>query len=362
MKKLAIIFCTLLYASIVFAQNINEQSTTGKIPPIGINIIGHVSDNKNITAQQIISGVPCYLWQHGCGPTSVGMVAGYYALHGFSALISGSALTQTSSVNTAMASQENYNDYCLPEDSYPNLLNDLSELPAGDEHINNCIADFMKTSQSTLGNYYGWSWSNDIKPSWENYISYKNAGYTGLCTKYYFSSFPWDSIVHNVNNNLPMVFLVDTDGDGLTDHFVCVNGYKTDLGVNYYGCFNTWDSSQHWYTFSPMASGTQWGISSCYTFKISNANGINSNNIIHNNILKCYPNPIINNLQIDFNYIPTDSYSITIVNIIGKKVYSINKINGGSIIINKQELNEGAYFVQLFCNNKLLDCKKIIVQ
>ena len=122
MKKLLLVFCTLFYFSQIFAQ-LNEQSTIGKTPPIGVNVVGHISDSKNVTSQQIISGVPYYLWRHGCGPTSVGMVVGYYALHGFSGLIAGSATTQTSSVNTAIASQENYNDYCSPEDSYPNLLN-----------------------------------------------------------------------------------------------------------------------------------------------------------------------------------------------------------------------------------------------
>ena len=81
MKKLLLVFCTLFYFSQIFAQ-LNEQSTIGKTPPIGVNVVGHISDSKNVTSQQIISGVPYYLWRYGCGPTSVGMVAGYYALHG----------------------------------------------------------------------------------------------------------------------------------------------------------------------------------------------------------------------------------------------------------------------------------------
>lgn len=168
--------------------------------------------------------------------------------------------------------------------------------------------------------------------------------------------------MNNVNNNLPMVFLVDTDGDGLTDHFVCVNGYKTDLGINYYGCFNTWDSNQHWYTFSQIASGTPWGISSCFTFKIHNINGIETINNKIITALNCYPNPFFYNLHIDFNFNPTNNYSIAIINAIGEKVYSTNKINCGTVILNKHELNSGIYFVQLFCNNELVDCKKVVVQ
>jgi len=358
--KIFFTICLLIYCFNLFAQNANEQSRTGKVPPAGIDVIGHVSDLKNVTSQQIIPGVPCYIWHHGCGPTSVGMVVGYYALNGFPALISGNASTQTSIVNTVIASTENYNDYCSPEDRYPNLLSDLSELPVGDEHTNNCIADFMKTSQSYLGNYYGWSWSSDIKPSWENYINYASVGYNGFCTSYYFGSFPWDSLVNNVNNNRPMVFLVDTDGDGVTDHFVCVNGYKTDLGTNYYGCYNTWDANQHWYAYEQIANGTLWGVSKCYTFKINYANGIDLNEQ-NNNSLNYFPNPANNFIKISFNYLTTNTYKIVILNSLGKQVYLNNNLYDGDLKINTYAINDGLYFVQLFCNNNLIESKKIII-
>jgi hypothetical protein len=253
----------------IVAQQSTDQSTTGPVPPKGVDIVGHISSGKNITAQYIISGVPAYKWWRGCGPTALGMICGYYDAHGFPDLIPGDASTQTADVDSVIASTKNYNDYCLPLDAYPNLLPDKSELPLGDEHINNCIADYMFTSQSRLGNYYGWGWGSHVRQGWQKYILNHAPNYAGISYSYSFSAFPWDSLVSYIDRNSPLIFLVDTDGNGSTDHFVCINGYKTDQGINYYGCLNTWDLNQHWYTYSQMGD-IPWGISTIYTFAIHN--------------------------------------------------------------------------------------------
>ena len=244
-----------------------EQSKTGPIPPSGINIRGHVFSRLRIQAATVISEVPAYIWRYGCGPTSVGMVIGYYDSHGFPNLIPGDSLSQSANVNSAIASMENYYDYCLPLDYYPNLLRDKSEPPVGDEHKDNCIADYMKTSQSYYHNYYGWSWDSDVKSSYENYIiSLKS--YLGTSTRYSFSAFSWDSLKNEIINNRPLVFLVDTDGNNETDHFVTVVGFNSDGATNYYGCYNTWDTSIHWYPYRAMAYGRSWGVYSVHTFVI----------------------------------------------------------------------------------------------
>jgi len=339
------------------AQLINHQSTTGPFPPKGVNTIGHISDGKNVTVQQVIAGVPTYLWHHGCAPTSVGMVLGYYDMHGFPNLIPGNSSTQTTDVNTAIASTENYNDYGSPEDSYPNLLPDLSEPPSGDEHINNCLADYMFTSQSHVSNYYGWSWSSDIGPAWLDYIYYdSDPNYTGTCTPYDFMSFPWDSLVHNVNNNHPMVFLVDTDGDGYTDHFVCVVGYKTDTGVNYYGCYDTWDTNLHWYQYLPIASGTAWGVYGSYTFGISDISRINEYNNDPSLSLSVFPNPFSESTQIIFSLKKENNIRLYISDASGKiiKMLQQGKLNAGEYNIswdasdeNVHKLSKGSYYVCL---------------
>jgi hypothetical protein len=268
--KIIFLFSLLSLTLQSFAQTENDRSTTGPKPPKGVDVVGYVSKTKAFTVQKIISGVPAYLWKDGCGPTAVGMIAGYWDSHGFPKLLPGDPSTQTADVNNAIASIEHYNDYSVPVESAPPVVPDKSELPVGDEHANNCIADFMKTSQSVVGNIYGWSFGRDIKPSWENFIANKAPEYIGICNAYYFSSSSWDTLVSNIDRSVPMVFLVDTDGNGDTDHFITVNGYQTENGINYYGCYNTWDSGQHWYAFAQMATGVNWGVSRCFTFRISN--------------------------------------------------------------------------------------------
>ena len=162
------------------AQVREDRSTTGPVPPKGVDVIGHISRTRALLATQtVIQGVPAYIWKDGCGPTAVGMIAGYYDIKGFSDLFPGDATTQTTAVNTAISSTESYNDYCLPIESALPVIADKSELPLGDEHADNCIADYMKTSQSVIGNIYGWSFGKDIKPSWENYIANKAPNYVG---------------------------------------------------------------------------------------------------------------------------------------------------------------------------------------
>ena len=58
-----------------------------------------------------------------------------------------------------------------------------------------------------------------------------------------------------------MVFLVDTDGNGITDHFVTIVGYRTSPS-NQYGCLDTWPPYDEirWCNFEQIASGVLWGI------------------------------------------------------------------------------------------------------
>jgi hypothetical protein len=155
-----------------------QQSKTTSTPPIEIEI--RDATNRILgappTSPVIIPGTPDYLWRHGCGPTAVGHVVGYYDTQGYYDLIVGDANVQTNDVNQAMASggdstnpnppnsEQHYEDYAVPEDSPPVLQQDdyIGKRPA---HTNDCIGDYQDTSKSTRTNYYGWSWSSDIGPS-----------------------------------------------------------------------------------------------------------------------------------------------------------------------------------------------------
>jgi len=242
----------------------DAHSTTGPTPPPGIER-GNVPPTPS-RAQVVLQNVPAYLWHHGCAPTAAGMVIGYWDGRGFDALVSGSAATQTSAVNTMIASSGNYNDYCLPLDEPPTMLPDRSEPPAGDEHPNDCVADLMKTSQSAYNNYYGWSYFNVIDDAMSGYAAMVAPQYTVTTENQMWGDFTWAKFRAEIDAGRPVVLLVDTNADGTTDHFVTGIGY--DTSTNQYACRDTWDTGVHWFTFSELGFGQPWGIYGATLFRI----------------------------------------------------------------------------------------------
>ena len=272
----------------------NAQSTTGPEPPKSVlerdreeakrlERLSPQQKEQILATQHTISGIPEYFWRHGCGPTAVGMVVGYYDAHGYSDLIPGDASTQTVAVNQAIASggdsanpypagsEQHYEDYSRPEDDPIDGTGNETG-PLTDDYItrgrlahpNNSIADYMRTSQSNHPwghSYYGWSWFNDVGPSFTGYVNQQNSGYNPNVQSYRWSdaTLTWSVLVNEINNNRPMVFLVDTNGDGDTDHFVPVIGYD-DGDPHKYACYTTWASMPgiRWFTFQDV--GNSWGV------------------------------------------------------------------------------------------------------
>jgi hypothetical protein len=81
-------------------------------------------------------------------------------------------------------------------------------------------------------------------------------------------SLNWDSFQAEIDAGRPVVLLVDTDGNGGTDHFVAAMGYDVVGDDRMYACLNTWDASVQWYEFASLASGQPWGIYGGVTFQI----------------------------------------------------------------------------------------------
>ena len=255
MKKLLLILLCL--PMIGFGQQSRGYNTRPLDVPIG-NI------KKNNTV--LISDIPTYIWHRGCGPTALGMIIGYYDLHGFDDLYQDSNSIQTNDINMLIASDEHYSDYSLALDYYPNLLQDISE--TGIPHQDNSIADFMQTSKSSCGNYWGWSWSSDIGTAFEDYVHFRNPSYITNTEYEYFSNNSWNEYKIEIDNNRPVMILVDTDGDNLTDHFVVGFGYN-DVSQEFV-CYDTWDNNMHGYAWNGMANGINYGIHGFTKFSIDN--------------------------------------------------------------------------------------------
>jgi len=189
------------------------------------------------------------------------MVLGYWDGKGFDDLVEGEAAWQSNSVNNMISSAGNYYDYCLPLDTKDNILPDKSELPIGDEHDDNCLADFIKTSQSYYGFFYGWS--GGVSHGMKDYILFKNSTYNPIISHIGIKrNDSWSLYCKEIDNGRPVVFLVDTDGDNETDHYITAIGYDDNKN---YACLDTWDKNVHWYDFSYMGYGNKWGISSITT-------------------------------------------------------------------------------------------------
>ncbi|MBN1796579.1 MAG: hypothetical protein JW804_07895 [Sedimentisphaerales bacterium] len=282
MKKLSITILFVLFAACAAQGDEPQQSTTGPVPPAAVIERDTQKALEEpvpvpVGVQHTIAGVPGYLWRHGCGPTAVGMVVGYYDTHGYDDLIPGDANTQTASVNQAIASSGaappylHYEDYSLPIDSPPTLQPD-AWIARGYSHTDDCIADYMDTSKSTRSNYYGWSWSSDVCPAFTGYVNQQNSSHSPACTEYQWSTgaLTWAVLTNEIDNNRPMVFLVDSDGDGSTDHFVTVVGYD-DSTPKKYGCLDTWAPAGtiRWEQFRGMSSSYSWGIWGGWSFSLA---------------------------------------------------------------------------------------------
>lgn len=214
-----------------------------------------------LESQVVIPNVPAYEWHHGCGPTAIGMILGYWDGNGFDDLFPGAATSQTAAVNARIASTNHYRDYSLPLDPWPGPIRpDASETNPAGCHPHDSIADWMRTSWSIESNYYGWSWFSHADDAVLGYVPYASSRYQVAATNRTWAALPWASYCGQIDAGRPVLFLVDYDGDGLSDHFVTALGYGTQGGTQYYACYDTYDGDLHWYEFAPMASSRVAGI------------------------------------------------------------------------------------------------------
>ena len=196
----------------------------------------------------VIPDVPSYTWYHGCGPTSGGMLVGYWDAHGFSNLIPGSNdwNTNRQAIEDMIASPGHIRDYVPTPDRTPT--------PEDPYHPDDCVADFNYCSRQP--DTHGWSYFSNQDNGVRNYATYR--GYAGSIAYNvgYYSL--WDAFVASIDDNHPMEFLVDRDGNGSTDHFVAAIGYDDTSGAERYACYDTWSHNLRWCSFIPV--GNLWGV------------------------------------------------------------------------------------------------------
>ncbi len=263
------------------------QSTTGPYPPLEVLLWDKQKDLSvpQETKGEVLLNVPAYRWRHGCGPTALSMVVGYYDVKGFGDLVPGDAWSQTDAVNQMIASggggyngyglpfppgqEGHFEDYAAPIDTGPSTLPDAYITAGRAAHPENSLADYLGTSFSTKGNPYGWSWSTEMGSAFVDYFEQQYPEAEGVTRYSTYYPMNWDALVREINAGRPMVFLVDSSGDGKTDHFVTVIGYR-DGPPRQYAVWDTWSTTDvRWENFSQIAAGTRWGIYAGWSYHVS---------------------------------------------------------------------------------------------
>jgi len=256
----------------------------------------------------LLSGVPKYQWWFGCSATSAAMVIAYYDRLGqYNNLIQGSAVTQEQNVLDAIASPGDgvyeftgaggtnvqivqlgtpgtghIPDYALydgvNDEDYATPYPDLSS-GAGlvQPHEDDCIADFLGTSQSgnRWGLTMGGTWPMDIGSGVEQYFAYR--GYEGLVETDHLedAAFSWDVLTQEIDAGRPVIIGVDSSGDGIGDHSAVAVGYNAQ--THQYAAYTTWtdnpatleDESFGWFYFREATPGFEWGLTDATLVHVS---------------------------------------------------------------------------------------------
>ena len=292
--------CLLFVAAIVGAAAFGQAppealSTSGPTPPPGC-VLEPVTSKAAVT----LPDVPAYIWRHGSAPTAVGMVAGYYDGDRYPDFFDGDGSTETAETRQGVASggdfvpgspdycadgtaepwdpgfEEHFEDYAMPIDCAFPSLSDGYLAAMRPAHADNSIADFMDTSRSNHENgalLYGWNWSGDVGPGFIDYAAQRNTEYLVAVQRYYWPGvhtpqLTFEVVKEEIDASRPMVFLVDSDGDANTDHYVTVIGYD-DNAPEQYLYYSTWDEAVYQADFKGMTPGAPWGIYSGWAFSLT---------------------------------------------------------------------------------------------
>jgi uncharacterized membrane protein len=235
-----------------------------------------------LTDCHMIGGVPVYTWHHGCGPTATGMVLGYWDSNGYDELVKGpqgNEMFQSDEANAMIASENHVRDYVYPLDGWVekdgtlvwvDVKPDKSEL--GGATDDDCLADFMHTSRSKDGLVYGQSFVDMVDDALVDYTEWASDGsYRGTASVLRERSLEWEEVQAEIDAARPMVFVIDWNGDGATDHLVTVLGYCEVGNARLYAFYSTWDDYVWWACFDVMDEGSFYGVYAGVMFSISSA-------------------------------------------------------------------------------------------
>ncbi len=106
-----------------------------------------------------LAGSPAYSWWYGCSPTSAGMMMGYYDAKGYSNLVPG-GVAEASTFPSTAGTWQYLAQNTIASSGHVTAFYSNGYLGSGDDLARptssfNCLADFMGTSQDSVGNVNG---------------------------------------------------------------------------------------------------------------------------------------------------------------------------------------------------------------
>ncbi len=236
----------------------------------GLLVVAVVCPAAQVFVPNFSIGNDYVKWYYGCGPTAGGSLALYWDRNGYGNLVTGAIEDHIASTRHI---EYWYESPPAGTRGSGAAYNTNSDPMVGSDGFD-CIADYMGTSRYNYarpdaGNYnltnggtYLWMGAPDtflgIRSGMEAYAS--SRGYSITATNY--NSSLWNNFTNEIDAGRPTILLVDTDGDGGTDHFGPAFGY--DDATNKYFAYNEWGNTGavgdggNWYDFNAM--GTPWGV------------------------------------------------------------------------------------------------------
>ncbi len=231
-----------------------------------------------------LPGTPSYYWWYGCSPTSAGMMLGFYDINGyrgqsFANLVPGGTAEMSTFPSTpgtwqyiaqsAIASPGHVQNY------YGGGYNASGD-DVGPFHANNSLADFMGTSQDSVGNPNGAStfyyfpdgtkftaqlaldfgvWNIDAMYGITEYVAYRgyrvNSAYTQATSNVAGAGFSFNDFKNEIDQGRTV--MVQVQG-----HSMLGFGYNDNNTINLYDTWNQAAGSMAW---GGAYSGlTMWGV------------------------------------------------------------------------------------------------------
>jgi hypothetical protein len=227
----------------------------------------------------VLSNAPAYDWWYGCSPTSAGMMMGYYDINGYGGLRydnlipGGPAELSTFGNSSALANQiiassGHITDFYGGE-SPSDGLNKSGDDLAAPYHSFDSLADFMGTSQDSVGNSNGattfWNFTDGSRLNYSDIASYGLNDYSGMYGIYEYVTYAGygvSTLYNQYTDNYKAGGFSLSDYQNEIDHgrvvMLQVTGH-TLFGYGYEGdtiyFHDTWHDDPHTMTWGTSYSG-----------------------------------------------------------------------------------------------------------